>query len=228
MTAESGAGLYIFSAFLLFVSHAVPSAPGVRDRLLAGLGDRAFRVIYSLLSLLVLVFFVWTYRGYDGALWLFEPLQGAAFLAVGLMPIAFFLVLGRLLTPLGDLQRPKAVRGIYALIRFPGSSGLLLWSLLHLGATGDLKRVVFFATMALISLYALLKNNWVLARATTAEARAFRWASSNVPFRAVLRGRVPGHCLVAIWQPLVVGLLGYALVLWLHPLLFGVNPLAWL
>ena len=56
---------------------------------------------------------------------------------------------------------------------------MLIWAGLHLAATGDLKRVALFATMAAIALFAIVKNEWVLRRSPRAEARAFRLASSS-------------------------------------------------
>ncbi|MGO1117590.1 NnrU family protein [Rhodovibrionaceae bacterium A322] len=228
MTLDPPLGLYLLAAFLLFFSHAIPSAPGLRSYLMDSLGTRTFRTLYSLLSLVVLAFFVWAYLNYDAGDWIFEPPVWAAHLAVSFMPLVFFLVLGRVMTPLGELQAPKAARGIYLLIRFPGSSGLLIWSLLHLLATGDLKRVVLFATMAAISLFALLKNNWVLAKAQTPDARYFRQTTSNIPLAGLLAATSRGQVAQELWKPLILAFLFYGLGLWLHPFVFGVDPLYWI
>ncbi|MCI0429053.1 MAG: hypothetical protein L0210_00715 [Rhodospirillales bacterium] len=114
---------------------------------------------------------------------------------------------------------------IYRITRFPGSTGLLIWAGLHLAATGDLRRVVLFATMAAIALFAILKNDWVLRRADSSEARGFRAATSVVPFAAIIAGRQRLASGEIGWRFPVVALLPYAALLLAHPLLFEVDPL---
>jgi uncharacterized membrane protein len=110
--------------------------------------------------------------------------------------------------------------------RHPGSIGLLIWAGLHLATTGDLKRVIFFATMGAIALFAIAKNEWVLRRATDGESRSFLAASSLVPFAALaadwrlLLGEIG-------WRIPALALAAYAATLLLHPLLFGADPLDW-
>ena len=108
--------VYALAASGLVASHVVPSAPGVRPRLIDLLGRRAYLAAYSLLSLLALAAFVWAYGRIGTGPWLYPPLPYARPAALALMPLAFLLVIGRLTTRPGP-----APTGVYRLSRAPGS-----------------------------------------------------------------------------------------------------------
>ncbi len=214
------------AALFLFVSHAVPSWPGVRPALIGRLGRAGFIALHSLGSILALALFVWAYREAGGGMPLFTPAGWSAPLVAALMPVAFLLIVARVTTKFGEAEAPNPPRGIYRVTRFPGSMGLLLWALLHLQATGDGRRVVLFVTMAAIALFAMVKNDWVLRRSDA--GRAFRAETSALPFAAILQGRQRFDAGEIGWGRLLGGLLAYAAMLHIHSLLFGVNPLYWL
>ena len=220
--------LYLAAAILLFASHAVPSWPGVRPALLGRFGRPGFMALHSLLSLATLTLFVLAYRGADTAGHLFFPADGAAAVAVALMPVAFILMVARVTTRFGEPAAPRAAAGIYRITRFPGSMGLLLWALLHLQATGDARRFILFATMAAIALFAMAKNDWVLRRSSSPEAAAFRAETSALPFAAILTGRQRLNWREIGWGRVLGGIALFAAVLHAHPLVFGVDPLYWL
>jgi uncharacterized membrane protein len=219
--------LYLAAAVLLFVSHAVPSWPGVRPALVARLGRPGFLALHSLLSLAALALFVVAYQGADTAGFLFHPPEGAHQLAVALMPVAFVLIAARLSTKAGEPLSPREPAGIYRVTRFPGSLGLLLWAVLHLQATGDGRRVVLFATMAAIALFAMVKNDWVLRHARSAAARTFREETSALPFAAILAGRQRFVWREIGWARVLAGVAAWAVVLEAHRFVFGVDPLYW-
>lgn len=216
--------LHLLAAALLVLGHAVPSAPGLRERLIAGLGRAGFVALYSAVSLATLAFLVWTYRQVESAP-LYWPPEALRWAALALMPLALLLVAGRIATPFGALRQPRAPRGIYRLCRFPGSLGLLLWALLHLGATGDSARVTLFGAMAAIALWALVKNEILLRRAGTAAAGRFRAGTSLLPGLAILAGRQPWPRGELGWGWPAAALAAWLGLLLLHPLLFGVDPL---
>lgn len=216
---------YIAACLFLYFSHIIPSAPGVRGRLVALLGARSFRILYSVVSTAAVVWFVWAYSVSEMGGWIFTPLPGIIWGAMALIPIAIFLMVARVGTPYGEIARPAGVRGIYRITRFPGSWGVLLWALVHLAATGDIKRVVAFGTFALIAATALLKNEYVIRREPGAEARQFVEATGFFPFTAIFIGRQRFARREIGWRIFLVSFLVTGLLLALHPVLFGVNPL---
>lgn len=182
-------------------------------------------VLHSLVSLFTLGFLVWTYWQIDSFVMLYWPPAEMRWLALILMPFAFLLIAGRLATPFGEPKQPHGPRGIYRICRFPGSLGLLLWALLHIGATGDSARVTLFGAMAAIALWAMIKNDLVLRRSDTAAAVAFRAGTSLVPGLAILAGRQSWPRGELGWRWPAAALAAYLLVLFLHPFIFGVDPL---
>jgi uncharacterized membrane protein len=200
---------YLLAALVLFASHAIPSWPGVRKALMARLGRAGFMAFHSVLSAAALALFVHAWRGagaMDGLV--FQPVPAAAPLAVALMPVAFILVALRLTTPFGTAC------GVYRLVRFPGSLGLLLWSVLHILATGDIRRVILFATMAAMALFAMVKNGWVLRR------------DGGIGAAVPAGGLCQAWREIGWWRPLA-GLAAWGLVLASHATIFGVDPLYW-
>ncbi|PWC34764.1 NnrU family protein [Azospirillum sp. TSO35-2] len=214
------------AAALLFLSHAVPSWPGVRPALIGRLGRGGFMALHSVGSLATLALFVLAYRAADGGEVVFTPAGWAAPLVAAVMPVVFILLVARVTTRIGHLDAPNPPQGIVRITRAPGSLALLLWALVHLNATGDGRRVLLFGTMAAIALFALVKNEVVLRR--SAAGRAFRAETSLLPLAGPQGLRGAGRGLVEMGAlRLVGGLAAYAGMLALHPWLFGVDPLYW-
>lgn len=197
---------------LLVLGHAVTSAPAVRRTLLARLGRAGFYALYSFVSIALLILVVASYRAADPGVWLYTRPSFAPLLAVVLMPVALFLIVGRLTTP---ASTPPT--GIDRLTSVPGSTGALLWALLHLLNLGSARQVILFTGMAAIALIALIKNHRI---APPARKRA-GW----IPALAILAGHERLVGAEIGWWRLALTLVLYAVLLWLHPLVFGRDPL---
>ena len=65
--------LLIAATVLVIASHVVPSAPGMRERLINTFGRSGFYAVYSLLSLLTLGLLIWAYRAAGPQDWLYTP-----------------------------------------------------------------------------------------------------------------------------------------------------------
>ncbi len=213
------------AACLVFLSHALPSWPGVRPALMARLGRPGFIALHSLGSLVTLGLFVVAYRAADGGELLFTPAPWAAPLVAAVMPLVFVLLVARITTRFGALDAPNPPQGIFRISRCPGSLGLLLWALVHLNATGDGRRVVLFVTMAAIALFAIVKNDIVLRRSPA--GRAFHAETRRLPWPGPVGGWAVALREIG-WARLAGGLAAYGAMLAAHPHLFGVDPLYWL
>jgi uncharacterized membrane protein len=200
------------AVLFMVLSHAVPSAPAVRERLIAKLGRPTFFAAYGALSLAILVWVILAFRRADPSDWVYLPPPGARAVAVLVMPFALFLVVARL------MQRPtERPVGVYRITAVPGSLGVLLWSVLHLINLGSVRHILLFGGFATIASIALIKNARMAAAA--------HHRIGVVPFLAVLRGREQ-VAFREIVPSLLLGLALYALLLWLHPVVIGVDPLA--
>ncbi|HXV24266.1 MAG TPA: NnrU family protein [Alphaproteobacteria bacterium] len=228
MAPSQGVTALIATALLLFASHGVLSAPGIRPALIGRFGRGGFQALHATASTATFVAFLRAYAAFDANRQLYAPLPGSGPMAVLLMPIAFFLVTARVMTPFGEAAALSPPHGIYSVTRHPGSIGLLIWAGLHLAATGDLKRVIFFATMGAIALFAIAKNEWVLRQGNEKGHRSFLESSSLIPFMALV-SRGPHSAAAGIGWPIpAAAFLAYTAMLLLHPVLFGIDPLDWL
>lgn len=197
---------------LLVLGHAIPSAPPVRRALLGALGRAGFYTLYSLTSLALLMLVIVAYRAADPGVWLYTRNDLAPLLAILLMPLALFLIVGRLTTP----ARTPPI-GIDRLTSAPGSVGALVWASLHLLNLGGGRQVILFAGMAAIALIALIKNHMVAAP----ERKRAGW----LPAFGILSGREKLVWQEIGWWRAALTLVLYASLLWLHPLVFGRDPL---
>lgn len=218
----SGFVAYIAALAAMVLSHAVLSAPGVRPLLVRRLGRPGFIAVYSAVSFGALAALVWTYLTVDSGPWLFEPPTSAPLAAVVIMPLAVFLVVGRITTPYGAPEAPLAPAGIYRVCRYPGSVGLLIWALLHLINFGDARRALLFGVMALISILALVKNDRLRRRADDGHLDDTR----IVPFSAIFAARQEMPWREIAWWRFALAAAIYLALLLGHPWLLGADPLA--
>ena len=212
----------IAASFALIGSHAAMSAPSIRPRLVDSLGRSGFYFVYALVSLVTLAVFIWAYGAAETGPEFYQPLAGSRWVAIFMMPIAVFLVIGRLTTPYGTPTAPHRPRGIYRICRFPGTVGLLLWVVLHLLNLGDARRALFYLAMGLICVVALVKNQ----RLRRGIADSHMDSTSIVPFAAILSGRQR-----FVWQEIGWGRVGLAAAIYLgfllgHAYVVGHDPLA--
>ena len=206
--------LLIAATVLVIASHVVPSAPGMRERLINTFGRSGFYAGYSLLSLLTLGLLIWAYRAAGPQDWLYTPHPAARFVALAIMLLATFLVTARLTTR----APPNGPIGVYRVTAVPGSLGVLLWALVHLLNLGEARAVVVFAGLAVMTLIALVKHLRLAAPAY----REVGWP----PVAVMVRGRDTFRWREIGWWRVGTALLVYASLLLLHPVVIGRDPLA--
>ncbi|MBO6948218.1 MAG: hypothetical protein JJ855_09590 [Rhodospirillales bacterium] len=184
---------------VLALTHLMPSAPGVRPACIRALGLLGFRIVYSVISLVVVAWLITAYIDSADTPWVWTPPFWTRWIAVFAMPLAMWLIAVRL------IQKPDHARNrIYRLIPAPGSCGLLLWASLHLLNVGQARSVLLFGAFAAISGVAMIKN--------TMAARSLAGWRSIGPLWD--------------WRPPFAAVLMWLLFLALHPYLFDVDPLA--
>jgi uncharacterized membrane protein len=206
--------LLIAATLLVIASHVIPSAPGLRGRLIVRFGRSGFYAGYSLVSLLTVGLLIWTYRAAGPQPWLYTPSPAARSIAVAAMLVAMFLVTARLTTR----ARSDHPHGIYRVTAVPGSLGVLLWALVHLLNLGEARALLVFGGLAVMTLIALVKN---LALAGPAY-RHVGW----LPFAAIVRGREGLVWREVGWWRVGLALVIYAGLLYLHPIVIGRDPLS--
>jgi uncharacterized membrane protein len=222
--------LTVAAVFLIGTHFGIASTP-LRGELIGRVGENGYRVLYSLLALVALVWLATAWRAAP-YLPLWDAGAGLRHLALALMPLAFLLVVCAVTTsnptvvgqkPDPDARSPAV--GIVRVTRHPFMWGVALWALLHLLANGDEASVVFFGAFVVLALAGTLLIDARRTRENAPGWGVFLQATSNLPFAAILQRRqrlAVGE--VGLWRvALALGL--YVVFLWLHPWLFDVSPL---
>lgn len=218
---------------LFLLTHLVPVRPVLRARLTGLFGERAYLIIYSLVSLLLLIWLIDAARRAPTVLLWVAPLW-LYWLQLIIMPAACILLVAGLSTPnpfsLGGGKRhfnPECP-GIVAVTRHPILWALALWSLIHLTINGDLVKVILFGLFSALALGGM----WLLDRKRQRQLGIDNWnrlaaRTSILPFGAIVCGkaRLDRH-IVSIRQ-LLGGLALFLILLAAHQPIIGATPVPW-
>ena len=203
---------------VFLLSHVAISRTRVKPFLVARLGTRAYLAAYSILSVALLAWVIAALLQ-SPRVWLWPSPAWAYPFALVVSAAAFALIgIGAVVrNPLSvafrsqdfDPERP----GIVGWIRHPLIWGLGLWGLAHVPANGDWPSLLLFAGSALFA----------LTGARAVERRKKRQLGET-EWRDLASG--PGSLDGAALLGAALGLALWVLLLLLHPLLFGADPLA--
>jgi uncharacterized membrane protein len=216
------------AAAVFLLTHYISSTP-VRGALVRGLGEVPYLGLYSAVSLLTLVWMIWAYaKAPFIPLWLGDEFRPWA---VFLMPVALLLIVCGATTrnPVA-VRQESAVRstgdpaGILRVTRHPIMWGIALWALVHLLARGDAASIIFFGAFALLALSGPALIDARKRRSLSVEWTRFADITSNVPFAAILRGRNRLRIGEIGWRRILAAVALYAVLLLVHPWLFGARP----
>lgn len=215
----------VFATVAFLVLHFIPSTP-LREGLVARLGQRPYLALYSVVSVLALVWMGWAYaQAPRQFLW-----EGWRFVPLVVMPFSLILIVAGYTTrnPTAvmqerALQSADPARGIVRITRHPLMWGIALWAGAHTLARGDVKSLIFFGGFLVLALFGTLsidRRRSVLGK----DWRRFAAVTSNVPFLAIVQGRnrfIPSE--IGYRRPLI-GLALFVALFLLHPYLFGARP----
>jgi len=209
------------AAFVL--THLASGTP-LRARLLAALGEWPYRGLYSLLAFATLAAMIWAFsRAPREVLW-----AGWRHVPLVIMPLALILIATgyrRNPTMVGAdvlLKSEEPARGMIRITRHPIMWGIMLWAAAHIVAAAELRALIFFGGFVLVALFGTLS----LERRKRADPNWPRFAAvtSHVPFVAIAQGRNRVVWREIGWGRPLIGLAAYALLLAVHPWLFGARP----
>jgi uncharacterized membrane protein len=221
----------LFIAALVWLGiHFGISGTRLRDATVTRIGNQPFRGLFSLLTILSIVFLVWAWRSSTTTpLWHSPAWLG--WILVVVMLVAFVLLVASV-SPRnptmvgGEAAITQPARGIVRITRHPMLWSFALWAAVHIIGNGDTAAMVFFGTFLVTALAGMPSIDAKLARRDPATWQMLSAATSIVPFAAIAQGRnrfVPAEI---GWLTPLISLVAWAVVLWLHPWLFGVAPAA--
>jgi len=176
-------------------SHLALSSLPVRQRLIARIGENAFRGLYSLVAFAFFIPLVWTYFHHKHAgppLWMLPmtpALRWAIYVGMG---FGFVLAAAAFVrpSPAGVVPGDPTPRGVYRITRHPLFMAIALFGLLHLLPNGHSADVAFFGGFALFSVIGAVHQD---RRKLATEPDRFRPFYEGTPFfpftgRATLQG----------------------------------------
>ena len=222
----------LLAAALFFVGiHFVISGTALRGKIVGLIGEGPFRGVFSLMSLIGIV---WLSRAYGQTeyveLW-GRPYALRPFALITML-VAFFFVALAFTSPNptavggGDLlAEGEPPKGIQRITRHPFLWGVALWSCTHLILNGDLASVVFFGSFLILAIGGPFSIDRKREKAFGAAWSRFAALTSNVPFMAIMQGRNSLKIGEIGWWRVVLALILYGLFLHFHKTLFGVSPL---
>jgi uncharacterized membrane protein len=222
------ASIALAAAFWLGL-HLIVAGPW-RVGLVAILGERSFFGIFSLLSIVGVVWFVFAYRA---APWtpLWPTVSASGYLAFVLIFLAFLLVtvgIGPMnpttTRPHRMIDNKLPVYGITRVTRHPRLCGVSLWGIAHLLVNGNLAALIMFGALLVTAVNGMVSIDRKRRRVLDGLWDEFAAQTSRLPFAAILSGRTRFEISeFRAWQIAVAGVL-FAGVLWLHGIV-GPSPL---
>ncbi len=197
-----------------------------RGDIVARTGENAFRLIFSVLSILALAILVRA-KGAAPYVELWAPNAALMLLPLFFMPLAFVLLVAGLSSrnPTAVAGRLKTeATGIFRVTRHPVLWAFLLWAASHMAANGDAAAWLFFGAIALVAANGMASIDRKLkARAPEAWA-GFARVTSRLPFGAIVGGRNRFDLAEIGWWRIALGLALFALFGAFHQYLFAARP----
>ncbi|HEY8574558.1 NnrU family protein [Phenylobacterium sp.] len=225
----------IAAATFFVLIHLLISGTRVRDVLVLRLGAGPYMGLFSLVSLLGIVWLGWAFAGTRGApgnevIWGMGSLTHGLQFVLQLVAVLFIVVGLTTANPTSvrqeaALDRPELVRGILRITRHPFLWGVAVWALGHLLVNGDAASLVLFGSMLALALFGTASIDAKRKRALGAKWDQFAVQTSNTPFLAIIQGRQRLALGELGWWRIALAIAVWVALIWGHPYLFGVAVL---
>ena len=217
---------------LFFVGiHLLISGTRLRDVLVARLGEGPYRGLFSVLSLIGIVWMSWAYNEAPTVL-LWGRVEGLVPITMALVFLAFLIGVPGLL-----IRSPTAVggetagvgggpdvRGILRVTRHPFLWGVMLWAAGHLIANGDVASLIFFGAFLVLAAVGQGQIDAKRSRQWGESWRSFAAVTSRAPFAAIAAGRNAFRLSEIGWWRIAVAIVLFVALMGLHPWLFDTMP----
>jgi uncharacterized membrane protein len=209
-------------ATLAFVGTHLALSHPLRVRLVQTLGDQWFAAFYSVVAFVTLGWMILAYRAVRESFPLWVAPDWAWPVAAGLMLVACILLVGSFFRnpafPHPGAQ-PKALRpvgGVFAVTRHPMNMAFMLWALVHAGLWGSPRNLILAGGIFVLALLGSIGQDHKKLNVIGEPWRQWMARTSFVPFGALLSGRAKWGSLGEAWPALLLGLLLWLAVTWLH------------
>lgn len=225
-----GIGVLALAALLWIGVHVGIAGTAVRGAAAARLGENGFRLAFSAMSVLSIVFLVVSYNA-AGPTPLWTAPDWLRSLLVLLMLPVFVLFAASVTAPNptavgGERALGAEPRGVQRITRHPMLWSFALWAAVHMVANGDSASLLFFGAFAVTALAGMPSIDAKIAARDGAAWDRYAARTSVLPFGAVFSRRNRLALGEMGWKPWAIGAALWAVLLALHRTLFGVAPVA--
>ncbi|MGB6485463.1 MAG: NnrU family protein [Steroidobacteraceae bacterium] len=209
-------------AYFLLIHFGV-SGTRLRDALTGKLGERPYRGLFSLASLIGIGWVIYAYRRAP-LIPTWGLLPGFRTAAYVLVFIAFLFAVIGVMTPspttVGMESRldPAMARGMVRITRHPFLWGVALWAVTHLIVNGDLASLILFGTFLVLAVGGTAAIDAKRRRKSPEQWQRFVQVTSSVPFAAIARGGnrlAPALAEIGLWR-IIIAVALYAATFYLH------------
>jgi len=222
-----GEPMLIWAALIWIGVHLGIAGSGVREAVAGRVGERGFRIRFSLLSIAALVFLIVSFNRADTAPLWFAPDWLRWLLVLAMLP-AFMLFVGSLTTPNptmlgGEREAQRGVVGVQRITRHPMLWSFAIWAAVHVIGNGDTAAIIFFGAFLITALAGMPSIDAKLKRRDPARWAGIAGASSILPFAAIAQGRNRLDLREIGWPVWAGGPALWVVLLAVHHPLFGVT-----
>ncbi len=209
-------------ATLAFVGTHLTMSHPLRTRLVQQLGDQWFALLYSAVAFVTLGWMILSYRAADDSYFLWVTPDWATPVAAGVMLLACILLAGSFFrnpafpNPGARPRAPRAASGVFAITRHPMNIAFILWALVHIALWGALPNVIVASGILILASVGSIGQDHKKLNVVGEPWRAWMGRTSFLPFGALLSGRAKWSALGEAWPALLIGLLLWLVVTWLH------------
>ena len=221
--------LELIVAAVAFVGwHVGVSSTALRGTLVGWLGEKLYISLFSLVTLALLLFLIYSYRAVPHSEFLWAPSSASRWVAILVMPVALILLVGGLMSPNPTLVGRESTaaafeqgKGMLRVTRHGFLWATFLWAFAHMIANPDLASLLFFGSFGVLALLGTVLIDRKKALSLGENWPHFSRVTSNVPCAAILGGRNRLQP-TELWPSVVIGLALYAVLLWGHVWVSGV------
>lgn len=221
-------------AALFALTHHGFATSGVRRWMVGALGEWPYRGLYSLISLATIIPLIIEYFRYKHAgpiLWMLGGVAPIRWLAVVLAFFGLLIAIASFANPSPALVGGEMIgatlnpRGLLRITRHPLFIGLGLWAVAHMIVNGSVGDLLFFGTFAAVGIFGAMHQDRRKLAEVGEPYRRFREQTSLIPGIALLDGRQRIAAREMPWAAIGIGAVALAILVGLHPILFGGHPL---
>jgi uncharacterized membrane protein len=182
------------SSLLFFALHVGVAGGPARQKIVDRLAEKGFQTIFSVVSVILLIWMITAYRSApEMQLW-FVP--AFMWLPVLLMPIACILNVCAYSSPnptaIGGgrvLKKPDPAKGVFRITRHPLMAAITIFSASHMLVAGELSALIFFGGLLLTAAYGPVSIDKKLRSRNAESFDRLAAVTSIIPFGAILQGR---------------------------------------